>query len=380
MSTAIRIPFMRTDRQFETIREPATAAVLSVLESGRVLQGPAVERLERRLAQMHGLAHGVAVNSGTDALIFAIASLDLLEGSPIAVPAMSFIASASAVVHNRCRPVFVDVNPETMLMDEGAVLDLIKHRAVRAIVAVHLYGQMMDLETITREARRNSITVIEDAAQALGSTCHGLPPGAYSDLTCLSFDPTKVIGAAGSGGALLTNDARIAQATRLLRYHGHAGNRVYTRIGFNSQMDELQAALINVKLDRLESWQARRAVIGSRFLEAIQQMSSLRPLTLLRGRGHNFHKFVVAAADRERLQRHLASRGIQTSIHYSIPLHRQPCFADGSPPPSLPHAERAADTVVSLPMYAELTDSEIEGMVSAILEYDAAAQPSRLAA
>lgn len=380
MSPAIRIPFMRTDRQFEAIREPAMAAVLSVLESGRVLQGPVVERLERRLAEMHGLAHGVALNSGTDAIMFAIANLDLPEGSPIAVPAMSFIASASAIVHNRCRPVFVDVNPETMLMDEEAVLDLIKHRAVRAIVAVHLYGQMMDVETITREARRHGIAVIEDAAQALGSTCHGRPPGTHSDVTCLSFDPTKVIGAAGSGGALLTNDARIAQTARLLRYHGHAGNRVYTRIGFNSQMDELQAALINVKLDRLESWQARRAVIGSRFLEAIQQMSSLRPLTLLRGRGHNFHKFVLVASDRDGLQRHLAAHGIQTAIHYSIPLHRQPCFADGSTPSSLPHAERAADTVVSLPMYAELTDSEIEGMVSAILEYDVAAQPSRLAA
>jgi dTDP-4-amino-4,6-dideoxygalactose transaminase len=365
--TAGRVLFMRTDRQFAAIREPATAAVRAVLESGRALQGPATERLEARLARRHGLAHAVAVNSGTDALIFALAGLGLPEGSPVAVPALSFIASASAVLHVRCRPVFVDIDPETMLMDTDAVLDLIGRRAVRAIVAVHLYGQMVDLEGIGAHARECGIAVIEDAAQALGSSCREHPPGAFSDATCLSFDPTKVIGACGSGGALLTDDPRIAETARLLRYHGHAGNRRYARPGFNSQMDEIQAALLDVKLDHLEEWQAARAAIALRFEEALDGCSGLRRVRTLPGRTHNHHKFVVVARGRDRLQRELASRGIETSVHYGLPLHQQPCCATADSP-RLPHAEAAAQQVLSLPMYAELTPEELERIVAAIRE------------
>ncbi len=362
------IPFMRLDRQFASISEAVMPAIFSVLESGRVLQSPEVERLEERLAHMHGLKHCVAVNTGTDALIFAVACLGLPEGSRIAVPAMTFVASASAIVHNRCRPVFVDVDPDTMLMDEAMLLDLIRGREVEAIVAVHLYGQILDLEGVAREAKQQGIALIEDAAQVLGATRFGAPAGAHGDITCLSFDPTKTVNAYGSGGALLTDNDDFAENTRLLRYHGHSGNGIYERPGFNSQMQSLQAAIIDVKLNFTEQWQRRRTEISTRLTQGLRETPGVRLLRTLPGNVHNFHKLVVSLEDRDTVQQHLANRGVQTRIHYPVPMHLQPCFADGSAPISLPRVERAAGSILSFPMYAELTDEEVDYITQCTLE------------
>jgi dTDP-4-amino-4,6-dideoxygalactose transaminase len=281
---------------------------------------------------------------------------------------MTFVASASAILHNRCQPVFVDVDPDTMLMDKVALLELIRRHEIDAVMAVHLYGQMLDLEEISYEARQQGIALIEDAAQVLGSSRSGRPAGVYCDITCLSFDPTKVVGAYGSGGALLTNDDGLAEKARLLRYHGHTGNSVYKHPGFNSQMDTLQATIINVKLNYLDQWQARRCKIAAYFAEGLTQTPYVQLLKTLPGNVHNCHKFVICVQGRDRIQRHLATRGIQTKIHYPLPLHLQPCFGNGAKSPSLPHAEQSAKAVLSLPMYPELADEEADYIVACILE------------
>ncbi len=361
----MKIPFMRIDRQFATLRAEVMPRVEAILESGRVLQSPDIVKLEQRLAGLHGLSDGVATNSGTDALMFAIAGLGLPPGSRIAVTSMTFIASASAIVHNGCIPVFVNVNPETMLMDAAQTLDLIRARRVTAVVLVHLYGQLLELDEIAREARAHGVKLVEDAAQAIGATRHGKPPGAHADVTCLSFDPTKVVGACGSGGALVTSEKIIADKARLLRYHGHAGNRVYTVPGYNCQMDSLQAAIIDAKLDHVDEWQARRAEIARAFDAGLAGLSGIARVVTLPGNVHNHHKYVLHAERRDELVKHLAERGVQTSIHYSLPLHRQPCFAPFSEGVSLPKVEAAAADIVSLPMYAELTDDEVSHIVGA---------------
>jgi dTDP-4-amino-4,6-dideoxygalactose transaminase len=365
----MKIPFMRIDRQFAALREEAMPKIMAVLETGRVLQSPEIDELEQRLARLHGLEHGVAVNSGTDALTLAIAGLGLPKGSAIAVTAMTFIASASAIVHNGCRPVFVDVDPETMLMDLEQTLDLVRKDAVKAVVAVHLYGQLLDLDELAKVAEARGVPLIEDGAQSLGSTRLGRPPGRHGRATCLSFDPTKVIGACGSGGALLTSDPEIAKVGRRLRYHGHAGNRVYDRIGYNWQMDSIQAAIIGVKLNHLEAWQARRAAIARTFSDGIAGASGIVPVRTLEGNVHNHHKFVMHVERRNELAKHLADRGVQTSVHYSLPLHRQPCFAEYGQGVSLPHVEKAAERILSLPMYAELSDEEVRHIVGAVREF-----------
>jgi len=366
----MKIPFMRVDRQFAGLRGEVMPRVETILETGRVLQSPDISKLEERLATLHGLSQGVATNSGTDALMFAIAGLGLPPGSRIAVTAMTFIASASAIVHNGHRPVFIDVDPETMLMDTAPVLELIRKKQVAAVVLVHLYGQLLDLEEIAREARTHGVRLIEDGAQSIGATRNGRPPGGHGDVLCLSFDPTKVVGAAGSGGALVTSDARIAETARLLRYHGHAGNRVYTVPGYNCQMDSLQAAIIDVKLNHAATWQEQRTKVAESFTAGLAGVDGIRQLGTLPGNVHNFHKYVLRCERRDELAKHLADRGVATSIHYSLPLHRQPCFAPHVEPGlSLPRVERAAGEILSLPMYAELTAEEIAHVVGATREF-----------
>lgn len=365
----MKIPFMRLDRQFSSLRKQLEPRLFAVLESGRVLQSPDVERLETRLAELFRQKHAVVVNSGTDALIFSLVSLGLPAETKVAVTSMSFIASASAIVHSGCRPVFIDVDPDTMLMDTERLLALMRARKVDAIVGVHLYGQLIDLDEVSREAQKLGIPIIEDAAQALGATRAGKPPGAHAEATCLSFDPTKVLGAYGSGGAIVTDRDDLATHVRRLRYHGHVGKRVYELCGYNSQLDSVQAAVLDVKLDHVDAWQRRRADIAATYSERLAACRGVRCLKTLPENQHNHHKFVLHAERRAELIEHLSSAGVQTSVHYSTPLHRQPCFAPYADELSLPRVEQAAQTILSLPIYAELQDSEVSHITSVIADF-----------
>jgi dTDP-4-amino-4,6-dideoxygalactose transaminase len=357
------IPFMRLDRQFQQHREAFLAAMMPVLESGAVLQSPAITAFEQKLAAAMGSRNAIAVGSGTDAMLHALLALGLREGTRVAVPALTFVASASCILHARCIPVFVDVDPMTGLADEAALLDLVESGAVDAVVAVHLYGQMQPLERVGEACRRRGISIIEDAAQALGATRHGVAPGKAGRLAALSFDPMKVIGAFGSGGALVTDDDELAARLRQLRYHGHDGKGRYLLPGFNNQMHSIQAAMLSVKLDHMMEWQARRTAIAAAFDEDLAQLPGLRRLPVLPGNVHNFHKYVVWADERETVRQRLSALGVQTKVHYEVPLHRQPLFAPGA---DCPAADAACAHVLSLPMYPELTDEEVARIGSAV--------------
>jgi dTDP-4-amino-4,6-dideoxygalactose transaminase len=361
-----QIPFMRLDRQFATHRSEFLAAMLPVLESGAVLQGPQVAAFETKLAAMLGARHAVAVGSGTDAMLLAMFALDLPEGSRVAVPAMTFIASAAPILHARCRPIFVDCDPRTGLADETALLDLIEQRAVDAVIVVHLYGQLQNLDRIAPAARERGIPLIEDSAQALGALRHGVPAGRAGLCAAISFDPMKVIGAFGSGGALITDDDNVARVARQLRYHGDDGKAHYVRPGFNCQMHSLQAAALSVKLDQAQAWQARRHAIASILDDALAGAPGLQRMTTLPGNLHNDHKYVVWVDDRDAMRQALADTGVQTKVHYERPLHRQPLFAAFADGNSCPNADAVSAHALSLPMYPELTDDEVHYIAHAV--------------
>jgi dTDP-4-amino-4,6-dideoxygalactose transaminase len=361
----VNIPFMRLDRQYAEHKEEFLAAILPVLEHGRVLQAQEVSELEARMAAFFGLPHGVAVGSGTDALILALKALGLKPGGRVAVTDLSFVASASAIVLAGGVPVFVDVDPKYGLAREDVLLDLVQRKAVDGVIAVHLYGQMAELAEIHAEARRQDVFVIEDAAQALGATRNGVAPGRFSDLTCVSFDPTKVIGAHGSGGLILAHDPAHAERLRRLRYHGHAGKRVYSEIGHNTQLPTVQAALISMKMNHEEAWRLRRQAIAAEYSRACADSGLLAAPQVRPGNTHIFHKYVLSAGvHRDALAAHLKERGVATSVHYSLPLHEQPCFAGhhetaGGRDGDLPATRKLVAEILSLPIYPELTDAEV---------------------
>ena len=363
------IPFIRLDRQFERLKPEVMPAIERILSKGQVLQGMETKKLESSLCKLLKKKYCITVNSGTDALNFSLASLNLPKGSKVAVSSMSFIASASVILHNDCIPVFVDVDPETMLMNQDNILELINNESIDAIIAVHLYGQMQPLEKVGKSAAAKKIPIIEDAAQSLGATRFAMPSEGYSEFTCISFDPTKVIGAYGSGGAILTNNPELAEHIKLLRYHGHSGDGEYILAGFNSQMAEIQASLLNIKLNYLKEWQKKRTIIAEHYNNELKDLDSIKFFKTLDGNVHNFHKYVILHENRDGLVKFLKNEGIITKIHYSTPLHQQKEFENISSKRQLSIVEKLAKNIISLPIYPELTISEISKVTESIKNF-----------
>ena len=375
----MNIPFMRLDRQFADIKSEIMSATESVLTHGRVLQGNEVSTLETRLAKLLHLPHAVAVGSCTDALFFSLKALGLQPGQRVAVTSFSFVASASAIVNAGGIPIFLDIDPTHFLTQKEQLQQHIQNQDIAGIIAVHLYGQMIDLSDIYAEAQKNGIFVIEDAAQCLGATCHTHPPGKHSDITCISFDPTKVIGAFGSGGAAVTQNDTLKEKLARLRYHGHAGNRVYHDVGFNSQLATVQAAWLDIKLNYLDTWQKKRQQIANTYSQRLGDLPNITTPTPIDGNEHIFHKYVLRLKNNKRdaLASYLKNQGIDTSVHYNTPLHQQPCFnAYTSLQSPCPNTEKASQEVLSLPLYPELTADEINHICNQIYAFCKDSQPS----
>lgn len=358
----MNIPFMRLDRQFADLKSEIMTATESVLTHGRVLQSTEVTSLENRLAKLLSLPYAIAVGSCTDALMFSLKALGLQPNQRVAVTSFSFVASASAIVNAGGIPIFLDIDHDHYLTQKEQLIEHIQNQDIAGIIAVHLYGQMLDLSDVYEEAKKRGIFVIEDAAQCLGATHNGSPPGQHSDMTCISFDPTKVIGAFGSGGAAVTKSEKLKEKLTRLRYHGHAGHRVYEEVGYNSQLASVQAAWLDIKLNYLNQWQERRQEIAEIFNQRLGDLPNITPPSAKAGNQHIYHKYVlrVAQSQREALAAHLKEQGIATSVHYNTPLHQQPCFDMYQHLQSpCPNAEQASQEVLSLPMYPELTDEEV---------------------
>jgi len=311
-----------------------------------------------------GVSHGIGVNSGTDALVLALKAVGVGPGDEVITSSFSFVASGSAVLMVGARPVFVDIVPSTYNLDPALVEKAVTPRT-RAILAVHLYGQPAAMDAIGDIARPRGIAVVEDAAQAVGATYAGRPVGSWSDVACLSFYPTKNLGGCGDGGMVLTSRDDIAQAVRRLRDHGSPRKYEHVELGYSSRLDEMQAALLRVKLPHLPAWNETRRSIATRYRERLRGT----PLALAEEvppARHIYHQFTVRTPKRDALVAALAGAGIGTAVHYPIPIPAQPMFAMPDADRAFPHATRAAAEVLSLPCFPELSDEEIQTVAAAV--------------
>ena len=365
------VPLLDLDAQYRPLREDILAAITRVCDSQRFIMGPEIDGLERELCGLLGVKHAIAVSSGTDALLLALMALGIKSGDEVVTTTYSFFATAGAIVRVGARPVLVDIDPETFNIDPAQAAAAITPRT-RAIMPVHLFGLGADMDPIMDAANRAGIPVIEDAAQAIGSTYHSRPLGTIGAFGCFSFFPSKNLGAFGDAGLLTSEDDELAARARLLRTHGMRPKYYHHLVGANFRMDALQAAVLRVKAPHLAGWTDGRRANAARY-RSLFQAAGLGSVTLPHApadRLHIFNQFVIRTPDRDGLKRHLDEQGIGNEIYYPVPFHLQPCFADlGYRQGAFPHAERAAQESLAIPVYGELTVDQQEAVVSAIGQF-----------
>jgi dTDP-4-amino-4,6-dideoxygalactose transaminase len=354
------VPLCDLQAQHRELQPQLEAAVARVLASGQVILGREVQALEREIAAYCGVSHGVGCGSGTDALSLALHALGLGPGDEVILPPFTFFATAGSVCRAGARPVFSDIEPISCNLDPGQVEAKVTPRT-RALLVVHLFGQCADMEPLWRIAERHDLTIIEDGAQALGSEYQGKRVGSLGSLACLSFYPTKNLGAYGDAGMVVTGDPEWAARMACLRVHGMEPKYYHKYLGWNARLDAVQAALLRVKLPYLDRWLEQRQAVARRYDALIEEhhlTHFLERPTVLPQRRHTFNQYVVRVARRERdaLVRHLKSEGIGCEVYYPVPLHRQECLAYlGHRDGEFPVTEEACRAVLALPIYPELT-------------------------
>ncbi|HEV1994161.1 MAG TPA: DegT/DnrJ/EryC1/StrS family aminotransferase [Candidatus Acidoferrum sp.] len=362
------IPQFDLHAQYAAIQGDIRAAIEDVFSSQQFILGRQGEALEQEIAGVCGVAHGVGAASGTDALILALRVCGVGAGDEVLLPPFTFVATGSAVSALRARPVFADIDAATFNLDPHELERRITPRT-RAIVAVHLYGLPADMDPILAFAREHSLPVIEDAAQAIGASYKGRPVGSLGDAGCISFYPTKNLGAYGDAGMLVTNSAEIAKRARRLRNHGQTGKYVSDEPGLNSRLDELQAAILRVKLKHLPEWQRARQQHAAEYSRLLEGIAGLTTPRVPAGCEHVYHQYTIRLPERDRVLKTLAEQKIGSRVYYPVPLHLQPLYASlGYKPGDFPHSERAAQEVLSLPMYPELRDEQIRRVAAALAE------------
>lgn len=362
----MRTPFLDLRRSAKEIEAEAEGALLRVLRGGTYILGREVEAFEQEWARFCGARAAAGVANGTDAITLALLASGAVRpgaGDEVVTTPLSAAYTALAIRNAGCVPVFADVDPDTLTLDPAAVEAAVTPRT-RAVVPVHLYGQCADMGGINETAARHDLFVLEDGAQAHGATYRGGRAGAHGHAAAFSFYPTKNLGAYGDGGAVTSNDDALIERVKTLRQGGHPAALSGETAGLNSRLDEAQAALLRVKLARLEDWNRRRRRIAAEYRDALADTSLVLPFER-EPSAHVYHLFVVRHPERERLRRHLDARGVETLIHYPYLLHQQPLFARPGQP-ALPRAERAAETILSLPLNPHLRDDEVRAVVEAV--------------
>jgi dTDP-4-amino-4,6-dideoxygalactose transaminase len=366
------VPLLDLQAQYQPLRDEILAAVTRVCDSQRFIMGPEIAALEEQMAALLGIRHAVAVSSGTDALLLALMAVGVGPGDEVVTTTYSFFATAGAIARLGARPVLVDIDETTFNMDPELAAAAITPRT-KALVPVHLFGLSADMDLLGEVASRAQVPIVEDAAQAIGATYKSRPLGGLGALGCFSFFPSKNLGAFGDAGLLTTNDDALAERVRLLRTHGMQPLYYHHVIGGNFRMDALQAAVLRVKAPHLAEWTDRRRANAQRYLSLFRDAGLRSRLTLPLepvDRRHIFNQFVIRTPQRDLLKQHLDERGIGTAIYYPVPFHLQPCFAYlGHRRGDFPHAEKAADESLALPIYAELTPQQQEAVVGAIAEF-----------
>ena len=366
----VKVPFFDSTAQTSALMDQIRPALERVLHSQRFILGEEVAAFEREIAAYIGVKHAIGVSSGTDALTIALAALSIGEGDEVITTPYTFFATTGAILRVGATPVFVDIDPTTFNIDVERVSAAMTERT-RAILPVHLFGQTADMRALRALATRNELALIEDAAQALGATLDDQRAGSLADIGCFSFFPTKNLGAFGDGGLVTTNDDHIAELARSLRSHGFSAKHFSQRLGGNYRLDELQAAVLRVKLPYLETFNARRRRNAQHYFDAAP--STLRLPGELPGRKHVYNQFVVRSPKRDALSAHLSARGIRTEIYYPFPVHLQPACAHlGYGSGSFPEAEAAARQSLALPIFPELEDWMLSAVAEALGDFSAA--------
>lgn len=385
----MQVPLLDLKPQYQALKAELDAAMLKVAASQMFILGPAVRELEEQLAAYSGARHGIGLSSGTDALLVALMALDIGAGDEVVTSPYTFFATGGTIARLGAQPVFLDIEPATFNIDvnlvrrfleegcerrAGALYNRRTGGRVRALMPVHLYGQSADMDPLVALAQSHGLALIEDAAQSIGAE---YPPGRRSggigDIGCLSFFPTKNLGAFGDAGMCVTNDDALAAKLRMLRVHGMEPKYYHAMIGGNFRLDELQAAVLLVKFRHLEDWHAGRrrnaAYYDAEFRRAGIADRVATPVALP-GYRHIYNQYVVRVPARDRLRAHLAACGIGTEIYYPVPLHMQQCFAYlGYRPEDCPESARAARETLALPIYPELTQAQLAHVVASVAQY-----------
>jgi len=387
--TKLHVPLLDLKPQYRALKAELDAALLRVAESQMFILGPAVRELEEQVAAYSGAKYGIGVSSGTDALLVALMALDIGAGDEVVTTPYTFFATGGTIARTGARPVFVDIDPVTYNIDpirirefvefgcelrDGALVNRKTGGRVKAIMPVHLYGQSAHMDPIVEVARRQGLKIIEDAAQAIGSEyAGGRRVGSIGDIGCFSFFPTKNLGAFGDAGLCTTNDEALAAKLRKLRVHGMEPKYYHALIGGNFRIDEIQAAVLVVKLRHLDDWHAgrqRNAAYYDRAFEAANIGDQVFTPIAARGYRHIYNQYVVRVPERDRLRAWLAECGVGTEVYYPVPLHMQQCFAYlGYKPQDFPESARAAEETLALPIFPELTEPQLQHVVDSIAAF-----------
>jgi dTDP-4-amino-4,6-dideoxygalactose transaminase len=363
------IPQFDLSAQYAAIGREIRTAVERVLSTRQFVLGREGAAIEEEIAALCGVAHGVGVASGTDALLLALRACGVRAGDEVLLPTSTFVATGSAVSALGATPVFADVRPETYNLDPSELERRVTSRT-RAVIAVHLYGLAADMDPIVAFAKSRKLPLIEDCAQAIGATYKGRRVGSFGDAACLSFYPTKNLGACGDAGMVVTNSKGLDAHLRSLRNHGQTAKYLSSEPGWNSRLDEIQAAILRVKLRHLADWQRARRSNAAEYNRLLERVPGVMPPHETEGCEHVYHQYTIRCERRDALQEHLAAQEIGSTVYYPHPLHLQPLYApSGHKAGDFPHAERAAKEVLSLPMYPELRKDQIARVVEAIAEF-----------
>lgn len=360
----LNIRFVDLRRQYDSISDKLNENVKEVLASGRYVGGEKVSNFEKDFSKYLGTKFGLGVGSGSDALILALQSLGVGIGDKVATVPFTFVSTADAILHLGAKPVFIDIDPNTLTMDPDR-LRLAISNEIKAVITVHLYGSPSNMSEIKEISNDKNIPVIEDAAQAHGATIKGKKAGSIGEVSCFSFYPAKNLGAAGDGGFIATNDSEIADKVRLLREYGQREKYKHDLLGWNSRLDPIQAAILSVKLPYLDQWNSLRVKIALKYRNLLQDIKDLKFQDTPKDSESVYHIFAIMTKYRDELRTYLNMRGIETGIHYPVPVHLQKYYKHVSvlDKKGLFNSERAASTELSLPMFPELMPEEIDNII-----------------
>jgi dTDP-4-amino-4,6-dideoxygalactose transaminase len=358
------IPLVDLKREYAEIGDEITSIIQRTLENGWFILGQQLNEFEREFSNYIGAKHGIGVNSGSDALFLALKALGIDENSEVITVSHTFVSTADSIVRCGAKPVFVDIEPETYCINPALIEDKITEKT-KAILPVHLYGHPANMGYILEIAKEHGLSVVEDACQAHGAEYNGKKVGSIGDVGCFSFYPAKNIGAYGDGGFVTTNDSSLAERIKSLRNYGQSKKYHHDCVGVNSRLDELQAAVLRIKLSRLDMWNEKRRRIAKLYAEVLDQTDIILPVERAYAK-HVYHLFVTRLAKRDKCQRFLQKRGIQTQIHYRIPVHKQNAYKEFETAKDLSVTEVICNEILSLPLYPSLTDEEVAYVAGAL--------------